>query len=458
MKDTDEVVKHSAAIQIQNNITLLQRRAWNVLLANAYDELPLESMHRIKVADLMEKLEFDSKNDDYLKDALEALVGCKMKWNVLDRDNRWEWGVTTLLAHAIIKNGFCTYSYSPPLRERLHNPNIYARISLSMQNKFDSKHALALWELCLDYLDKTKNYGETPFIPLEKFRELMGIGDDMYPEFKKLNKWVIKDPIEEINEVTDFQVDIEYKRDCRKIVAVKFRMRRVLQLATQTASEDGAFFEVLPALVQELQEVGFSAQDAWDLWSQGAACIESESRPADRDFETYVREKIHLLKKQPKGKIKNTTGFLLEAIKKNYTNADFYALQHAKTTTAQRKVLEQLQRDKAHLESEKQHQIHQLCQQIIDETPELVDPLLPHVFAEEPFYRQVYDNTKTLLENYHDHVFFSARIDMQLVQQYPEKFQGLCRVYEQKIADLERQMAAKSRPCLSGREHQSLSA
>ena len=40
MKDKTEVIKHSAAIQIQNNITLLQRRAWNVLLANAYDELP----------------------------------------------------------------------------------------------------------------------------------------------------------------------------------------------------------------------------------------------------------------------------------------------------------------------------------------------------------------------------------------------------------------------------------
>ena len=54
MKDTQEVVKHSAAIQIQNNITLLQRRAWNVLLANAYDELPTQETHQVKVAELME--------------------------------------------------------------------------------------------------------------------------------------------------------------------------------------------------------------------------------------------------------------------------------------------------------------------------------------------------------------------------------------------------------------------
>ena len=61
------------------------------------------------------------------------------------------------------------------------DPNIYARISLSMQNKFDSKHALALWELCLDFLDKIHNYGETPFVPVgDDCRELMGIpGNDV---------------------------------------------------------------------------------------------------------------------------------------------------------------------------------------------------------------------------------------------------------------------------------------
>src|SRR5687767_14168472 len=91
LKDKQEVVKHSAAIQIQNSITLLQRRAWNVLLANAYDELPIQDTHRVKVVDLMEKLEFDSKNEEYLKKTLRDLVGCKVEWNVLSKDNKWEW-------------------------------------------------------------------------------------------------------------------------------------------------------------------------------------------------------------------------------------------------------------------------------------------------------------------------------------------------------------------------------
>jgi hypothetical protein len=54
VKGRKEVIKHSAAVQIQNNITLLQRRAWNVLLANAYDELPTEEEHRIAVRELVD--------------------------------------------------------------------------------------------------------------------------------------------------------------------------------------------------------------------------------------------------------------------------------------------------------------------------------------------------------------------------------------------------------------------
>jgi hypothetical protein len=445
LKDKDEVVKHSAAIHIQNNITLLQRRAWNVLLANAYDALPFEEKYGITVVYLTKKLEFDSKNDDYLKEALEALVGCKVKWNVLDKDNKWEWGVTTLLAYATIKDGLCTYSYSPPLRERLHNPNIYARISLSMQNKFDSKHALALWELCLDYLDRAKQYGETPWIPLETFRELMGIAEEMYPEFKKLNKWVIKDPIAEINEVTDFRVEVEYRRQSRKISAVKFRMQRQLQLVEQTKNQElspTAPVEEFPPEVQELHAAGFTLQDARDIWQRGFTQVEPGRRPADMEFATYVREKIHLLRKQPAGKIKNVTGFLLDALRKNYANPAFASLQQTEALTARRKMVAQLQQDKEHITQAKQEHLHQLCQDLIDTTPDLAEGVLQEIFVQEPFYRQWYDETRTLRENYQAHVFLSARIDAQLVQKYPEHFHAVSFTYEQRLGEIEQQVAA----------------
>ena len=72
----NEVVKASPAIQIQSKISLLQRRAWNVLLANAYNELPNQEIHRVSMVELAAKLGFDSKNEDYLVRSNKAC------WNV----------------------------------------------------------------------------------------------------------------------------------------------------------------------------------------------------------------------------------------------------------------------------------------------------------------------------------------------------------------------------------------
>ena len=38
-------IKHSAAIHIENNITFVQRRAFNALLSHAYNELETEEEH-----------------------------------------------------------------------------------------------------------------------------------------------------------------------------------------------------------------------------------------------------------------------------------------------------------------------------------------------------------------------------------------------------------------------------
>ena len=73
LANINEVIKASPAIQIQNRITHLQRRAWNVLLANAYNELPDKEIHTVSVAELAAKLGFDSHNHDHLKVTLKSL-------------------------------------------------------------------------------------------------------------------------------------------------------------------------------------------------------------------------------------------------------------------------------------------------------------------------------------------------------------------------------------------------
>lgn len=457
VRNKKEVIKHSAAIYIENNITLLQRRAWNVLLAYAYDELLTKEQHDIKVKDLMHVLEFDSKNEDYLKEALEALVTCKLKWNILGKDGE-EWGVTTLLSEALIRRGVCLYGYGKTLRERLHNPRMYARISLSMQNKFTSKHAQALWEMCVDCLDEARNYGETRFIPLEKYRELMGLGGNLYPEFKDLGKYVIKAPVEEINRVTDFRVEAEYRREGRKVVAVKFKVRRVQLLLGQVSKQETLFPDLMdmPSAVRELKNAGLAADEAWRIWQQGFDYVEPDKRPAhigdnpEAAFDKYVLEKVHLLRRhQAAGKIKNITGFLREAIKKNYSNPEFTAeekrraeREKTKAKLASERKQQRLEEQRTELKNARDKNIHQLCEQMVKESPAILEEAMEAFFKEKPEFKQFYLPGKTPVQNYRERAVFWMGIDPYLIKRDPERFQAVQDAYATNLAALEEEVAA----------------
>ncbi|MDE0468901.1 MAG: replication initiation protein, partial [Candidatus Poribacteria bacterium] len=230
----NEVIKASPAIQIQSRISLLQRRAWNVLLANAYNELPNKEIHSISVGELAAKLGFKDKhsNQDYLKEALRALRSCEVEWNILSKDKE-EWGVAGLLAEVRIRDGICFYQFPHTLRLKLHNPRVYAKLNLRLQNRFTSRYALILWEICFDYFDTDRDQGETPFIPLETFKSLMGLEETDYLVFKVLNRDLIKPAIKEINDLTDYLIEVEQKRIGRKVAELKFRITKVKQIPLQ---------------------------------------------------------------------------------------------------------------------------------------------------------------------------------------------------------------------------------
>ena len=225
MTDKKEVIKHSAAIQITNEVTLLQRRTWNCLLANAFDDLDKQDEYSVSLKELWGVLGYRGNNDKHFKQLLLDLMGVKVQWNILNKDQN-EWGAMVILPEVRIVNGVLIYGYGPRLRKLLHSPAMYAKISLSLQNKFDSKHALALYELCVDYFDVKRGFGETPWMVIEDFRKLMGVGKDEYVRFKDLSRYVIQKALREINDWSDLQVTADYKKQRRWVREVKFRIRK----------------------------------------------------------------------------------------------------------------------------------------------------------------------------------------------------------------------------------------
>ena len=341
LAEINEVIKASPAIQIQSKITHLQRRAWNVLLANAYNELPNKDIHQVSVAELARKLGFNSRDFDHLKETLEALVDCKVEWNVLDKDKVEEWGVASLLAEARIKDGICTYAYPPYLRYKLYNPRIYTKLNLRLQNQFSSKYALILWEVCFDYFDADRDQGETPFIPLETFRELMGLEKNEYPLFKELNRNIIKPAVKEINDLTNYLVEVEQKRFKRKIAELKFRISKVERIPVQ----DSVFpdIENLPPVAIELIQANIDRSVALQIADEAWDFITPEKLPSPgsySDFLGYVAEKIEM--SLDASGVRNRAGYIVEAIRENYQDPELQKQRQARAEKAKEKALEDL--------------------------------------------------------------------------------------------------------------------
>jgi len=225
--------KHVAAIHTDGQLSLLQRKLSNVLLVNAYDSLLTQAEHEIDEKTLCVMLGYDSNDRVPLKRALKALAAIQAEWDILDDGgDEVEWGVASLLSHAVLSKGRCRYGYAPALAEKLYNPAIYANINMKVQRRFKSGHALALYENCYRF----KKVGSTGWWPIQTFRKLLGVGEsDYYKAFKHLNAKIIKPVVKEINKHSDIEITPEFKKQGRSISQIRFIIKPSEQLPKRHA-------------------------------------------------------------------------------------------------------------------------------------------------------------------------------------------------------------------------------
>jgi hypothetical protein len=200
------------------------------------------------------------------------------------------------------------------------------------------------------------------------------------------------------------------------VTALKFKMRRVALLPEPNKAQGKLFPELddLPLVVRELKEAGIASPDAWEIWQQGFGSVDEKARPADpaedadAAFVQYIREKVHLLKRrQASGKVENSTGFLLQAIRQNYANPEFAqelrreasaATQQAKRE--RQKQVKMLEQHKADLEKARDRELNQLRDLVAAASPDVLEQAAAELLAIDKGFLFLYKRDKSALENY----------------------------------------------------------
>ena len=338
---------------------------------------------------------------------MRALRFCEVEWNILGKDKE-EWGVSGLLAEVRIQDGICFYQFPHTLRLKLYNPHVYAKLNLRIQNQFTRKYALVLWEICFDYFDTDRDQGETPFIPLETFKTLMGLEETDYPVYKVLNQSVIKPAIKEINDLTNYHVEVEQKRIGRSIGELKFRITKVKQLPVQESLYPD--IENLPAVAVELLQAEIDRKVALKIAEQQWDFITPEKLPTAgtyADFLGYVAEKIEM--SVDAVGVKNRAGYIVEAIRENYQDPDIQKQRQERAEKAKQKQLEDLR-------EEVEIKRNNILRQVVHAQPQLVEVAAKRI--QSYIVRQRLLEHDTAMEVYQKGGMVTAEINAILAEEF----------------------------------------
>ena len=436
MKEKKNVYKPPAVIHHDNRkVSLLQKKTWSWLVANAYDELETEEIYSVSVRELMQVLGFNSHNQEYLKDALRDMMTTLVEWDILRHDKKNVWQAATMLSGVRIEDGICYYGFDAMFRQALYHPAIYARLSLALISKFSSKYALTLWEMCQHAMNPKTGIGETQWITLDEFRKMMGVKESTYKDFRNLKKRVIQTAIEEVKLLAHSNVTPEYRRKGRKITQIKFKVARGKAIEAESGQEVLPFeMEELPELVTELRQAGVSKNAALEIWEQGFDYIGTDAQlPSRADFETYVREKIDLAKRSRR--VENKGGFLVQAIKENWANPEF------EQKDRKAKIAE-LEQKKEALDTEWQDKRRGLLEQLVRENPDAIQEAV-EVLKTKTGYGYAIERLAlhdSVLEACEQEVMVRASIAPILCEMFPGGFKALDGAYEEQIAGVDEEI------------------
>jgi plasmid replication initiation protein len=237
--------KNIGAIQISNDLTLIERKIMNIVLLNAFnleknnttDEQSFnkdnKKFYTIDVSQIEDCLGWDKYvHRADIRKALDKLVSTSLKFNILSKQNTdgGIWNITTSLLSEVVTQGDLPdihYAFSSSIKNVIIKPTLYGWINIEEQKTIESKYTLALLEYLQGSIAITKRTEtRTEYIAIDDYKKLVAGEKSNYDTFKHINQKLIKKPLSELNTKTDLTAKASFQKKGRKVVAVSFDVKK----------------------------------------------------------------------------------------------------------------------------------------------------------------------------------------------------------------------------------------
>lgn len=321
--DLKEFRKTNEAIGLrvsEGRLSLLSRKIFNVMVYHAQrvrvkgENAPIDTEAAkkyfwIPLADVARDAAYDSKDTELLKEHVQELQNIRIfsEDDIQWTSERLVSSVKLVNPKGLNKKGgmlWFGFAFPPEVESMVMSPGSYTKLSIYYQGMLRSGASLALYEICRRYATNPSRvtsrhdwewwYGVITGNPVRE--EL--------PEYKYFKRDVIKPAINEINKMTDINVELIEHKIGRRVAQLQFGVTQAVQtplMFPAPAVIDGE-------LVQRMMALGVSQDDACDLL---ATTEEAKLRATLDLVETRVRN--------PKAaRIESPAGYFKTALRDSY--------------------------------------------------------------------------------------------------------------------------------------------
>jgi Initiator Replication protein len=200
-------------------LTLTDRRIYNLLLENAWDSIDKPVIHTIGKA----RLRGSHNSNDRIGESIERLMAAIVKVKVTQNGETAIERVQLLGGNVEFEmpDGMLHYEIPPRLRRIIKDSTIFARLQKEVMFALSSKYALTLYEM----VQKRGNlvYRSSEDFPIGEMRGVLGVPKGKLTTWSNLYNRAIRRAVEEVNQLSDYLVEVEPLKTGRKVSHVRLK-------------------------------------------------------------------------------------------------------------------------------------------------------------------------------------------------------------------------------------------
>lgn len=209
---------------------------YNQLLAHAWSDIGERGkVHRISKAILRGSHE----SNDRLNKAFDRLMGA---WARIQYKHPKTGKEKTLRVHLIGSNaeeqeqqGYFYWTFPSELVMIIENSRVWAKIKSQVMYSLSSKYSIRLYELIARRIGMHKQF---EVFDVDRLRGLMGVPPNKLTRFADFNKHCLKPALAEVNQLSDFKVDIAKIKRGRTVEKLMLQWSHKDTGEIQTAAEE----------------------------------------------------------------------------------------------------------------------------------------------------------------------------------------------------------------------------